>query len=404
MATSSRSVWPVRVRERSISRAMDSAFRSVSDELEKLGVDVDNFMNEFAEGFEEGFADAFAESFDEAADAAKEVGEAAREAGQDIESAVDPAKNLGDAMQDVGDGADEIRKTGDAARDAGDSMGSASGQAISFSDAIKGVITAAAGLKVLKEIKDFAMDSISLGMDYTAMMSEVGAISGASAQEMAQLEATAREYGATTVFSAQEAAEALKYMSLAGWDANQSASALGGVLDLAASSGMGLGEASDMVTDYLSAFGMEASQATYFADMLSFAQANSNTSARQLGEAFLNSAANLHSAGQDIETTTSMLEAMANQGTKGSRAGTQLAAIMRDITNSMENGAIKIGETSVAVADESGAFRDLTDIMKDVETAVDGMESAQRAAALSETFTADSTKGLNQILDRKSVV
>ena len=177
------------------------------------------------------------------------------------------------------------------------------------------------------------------------------------------MEDTARQYGATTVFSASEAAEALKYMSLAGWDAQQSTDALGGVLNLAAASSMGLGEASDMVTDYLSAFGMEANKSTYFADMLAYAQSNSNTTAAQLGEAYKNSAANMHAAGQDVETTTSLLEAMANQGRKGSEAGTTLGAMMRDITAKMDDGAIKIGETSIAVQYASGNFRDMTYIL-----------------------------------------
>lgn len=188
-------------------------------------------------------------------------------------------------------------------------------------------------------------------------------------------------------------------MSLAGWDAQQSSSALGGVLNLAAASGMELGQASDMVTDYLSAFGMQAQDSAYFADMLAYAQANSNTSAAQLGEAYRNSAANLNAAGQDVETVTSMLEAMANQGYKGSEAGTALTAVMRDITNNMEDGAIKIGETSVAVSDAQGNFRDLTDILLDVEKATNGMGEADRAAALGATFTADSTKGLNLMLN-----
>ena len=230
-------------------------------------------------------------------------------------------------------------------------------------------------------------------------MSEVQALSGATGSDLALLQNTAREYGATTVFSATEAAEALKYMSLAGWDAQQSSSALGGVLNLAAASGMELGQASDMVTDYLSAFGMQAQDSAYFADMLAYAQANSNTSAAQLGEAYRNSAANLNAAGQDVETVTSMLEAMANQGYKGSEAGTALTAVMRDITNNMEDGAIKIGETSVAVSDAQGNFRDLTDILLDVEKATNGMGEADRAAALGATFTADSTKGLNLMLN-----
>lgn len=248
-------------------------------------------------------------------------------------------------------------------------------------------------------IKDLIGNVMELGKNFTSTMSEVQAISGASGEELETLEACAREYGATTVFSASESAEALKYMALAGWDVEQSTSALGGVLNLAAASGMDLGAASDMVTDYLSAFGMEASDAAYFADMLSYAQSSSNTTAEALGEAYKNCAANLNAAGQDVETVTSLLEGMANQGYKGSEAGTALAAIMRDITNAMDNGAIQIGDTTVAVMDAKGNFRDLTDIITDVSGAVDGMGTAERATALSSTFTADSTKGLNLILN-----
>lgn len=260
-------------------------------------------------------------------------------------------------------------------------------------------LAADAIMRAVDSIKNLVGNVIELGQNFTSTMSEVSAISGATGEDFEKLEACAREYGATTVFSASNAAEALKYMSLAGWDADQSTSALGGVLNLAAASGMELGAASDMVTDYLSAFAMEAGDAAYFADLLSYAQSHSNTTAEALGEAYKNCAANLNAAGQDVETVTSLLEGMANQGYKGSEAGTAMAAIMRDITNGMKDGAIKIGETSVAVMDAQGNFRDLTDILTEVEAATNGMGDAERAVALSSTFTADSTKGLNLILN-----
>lgn len=260
-------------------------------------------------------------------------------------------------------------------------------------------LAADAIMRAVDGIKNLVGNVIELGQNFTSTMSEVSAISGATGEDFEKLEACAREYGATTVFSASNAAEALKYMSLAGWDADQSTSALGGVLNLAAASGMELGAASDMVTDYLSAFAMEAGDAAYFADLLSYAQSHSNTTAEALGEAYKNCAANLNAAGQDVETVTSLLEGMANQGYKGSEAGTAMAAITRDITNGMKDGAIKIGETSVAVMDAQGNFRDLTDILTEVEAATNGMGDAERAVALSSTFTADSTKGLNLILN-----
>ena len=312
-----------------------------------------------------------------------------------IEKVSKSAKDTAETLEDVDKKADGA---GDSVEDAGQAAKNADGGfstwKATLANLASNVIT-----KAVTGCTNLAKSVVDLGTDFTSTMSEVQAISGASDEQMKQLEATARQFGATTVFSANDAAEALKYMSLAGWSVEQSTSALGGVLDLAAASGMELGQASDMVTDYLSAFGLEADKAAYFADLLSYAQSHSNTTAEQLGEAYRNCAANLNAAGQDVETTTSLLEAMANQGYKGSEAGTALTAIMRDVTNAMKDGNIQIGDTTISVMDANGNFRDLTDILTDVESATDGMGDAQRAAALSSTFTADSTKGLNLILN-----
>lgn len=374
----------------SLGNAMDRAASS----MDSLGDSVGQAMEEL----EQSSAVDFSEGFENAADGADELTRAAEDAGESIDSLSESTESLGDSVDGLGDG-DGLDNLGESAEEAGSSMGEAEGKANSLADSLKKLFAVISMTAVLSQVGKYASDAIDIGKDYTAMMSEVQALSGATGSDLALLQNTAREYGATTVFSATEAAEALKYMSLAGWDAQQSSSALGGVLNLAAASGMELGQASDMVTDYLSAFGMQAQDSAYFADMLAYAQANSNTSAAQLGEAYRNSAANLNAAGQDVETVTSMLEAMANQGYKGSEAGTALTAVMRDITNNMEDGAIKIGETSVAVSDAQGNFRDLTDILLDVEKATNGMGEADRAAALGATFTADSTKGLNLMLN-----
>lgn len=374
----------------SLGNAMDRAASS----MDSLGDSVGQAMEEL----EQSSAIDFSEGFESAADGAEELTRAAEDAGESIDSLSESTESLGDSVDGLGDG-DGLENLGESADEAGASMGEAEGKANSLADSLKKLFAVVSMAAVLSQVGKYASDAIDIGKDYTAMMSEVQALSGATGSDLALLQNTAREYGATTVFSATEAAEALKYMSLAGWDAQQSSSALGGVLSLAAASGMELGQASDMVTDYLSAFGMQAQDSAYFADMLAYAQANSNTSAAQLGEAYRNSAANLNAAGQDVETVTSMLEAMANQGYKGSEAGTALTAVMRDITNNMEDGAIKIGETSVAVSDAQGNFRDLTDILLDVEKATNGMGEADRAAALGATFTADSTKGLNLMLN-----
>lgn len=243
-----------------------------------------------------------------------------------------------------------------------------------------------------------AAAAVKVTADFDTSMSKVRALSGATGDEFEALRNKAREMGSTTQYSASEAADALSYMALAGWDTQQMMGGLDGVLNLAAASGMDLAQASDMVTDYLSAFGLQASDATRMADELAYAQANSNTTTQQLGDAFGNTAAQMHTAGQSMETTTAILEAFANQGLKGSEAGTALSAMVRDITQHMEDGAIKIGDTTIQVQDANGNFRNMIDILADVEKATDGMGSAEKSAALMTTFTARSVKGVSMAL------
>lgn len=244
--------------------------------------------------------------------------------------------------------------------------------------------------------------SIKTAADFESSMSNVQALSGATGSELEQLSNLAKEMGANTQFSASEAADALGYMALAGWDTQQSMNALPGVLNLAAASGMGLAEASDLVTDYLSAFGEEADQAGRMADVLSYAQANSNTTTAGLGEAFKNCAANANAFGLDIEQTTALIGKLSDQGLKGSEAGTALSAVFRDITQKMKDGNITIGKTKIAVQDANGNYRSMTDILRDVENATDGMGDAQKNAALMSTFTSDSLKALNILLQTGS--
>lgn len=278
-----------------------------------------------------------------------------------------------------------------------------------------------------EKLKGLASSVLQTGMDFTASMSEVQALSGATGKELEALTETAKEYGASTQFTASESAQALKYMALAGWDTQQMTAGLPGILSLAASSGMELAQASDIVTDYLSAFGMEAEQSAYMADLLSYAQANSNTTVEQLSGAYKNCAANLHAAGQSVETTTALLAMMANQGFKGEEAGTALSAVMRDLSDKMQladdkmvqsNQSLKgtadyienlsdlqgqyvitVGNTAIAVSDANGNYRQLTDVLKDMEQATGSMSEAERTAALQSTLTADSIKGVNVMLN-----
>ncbi|WP_158571222.1 phage tail tape measure protein [Blautia sp. OF03-15BH] len=258
-------------------------------------------------------------------------------------------------------------------------------------------------VNALGQVVDKAAQAIqyaaNVGSSFEAGMSEVAAISGATGTQLQALTQKAKELGNSTKFSATEAASAFTNMSLAGWTVEQSISGIDGVLQLAAASGMGLADASQAVTDNISAFNLQASDASKIADMMAFAQANSSTTAAELAQSYKNCAANMHSAGQDIETTTSILEILANNGLRGAEAGTAVAAMMRDMTSKMEDGSIAIGDANVKVMDSNGNFRDMTDVLKDVEKATKGMGDAEKQAALLSTFTSDSIKGLNMILN-----
>lgn len=357
-----------------------------ADQITDTVADVDQSLDDMGDGVSKAplteemqrASESVSESAEKIAKSAEEADKSTEEFGKNTDTS-GMRKSFREAEREVGSSCTGI-----------DAAVSKAGQTIAT------FVSAAAIASAVKQATQYVVE---VGSAFEASMSEVQAISGATGAELEKMSAKAKQLGSTTKFSATEASQAFKYMALAGWDTNKSISAVDGVLQLAAASGMDLAAASDMVTDYLSAFGMEASQATYMADMLAYAQSHSNTTAEQLGEAYKNCAANMNASGQDIETTTAMLEALANQGSKSSEAGTKVSAIMRDITAKMDEGKIAIGDTTVAVMDANGNFRDMTDIIKDVDTATQGMGDAEKAAALASTFTSDSISGLNMILN-----
>jgi len=273
--------------------------------------------------------------------------------------------------------------------------------------------------------------AVKTAADFESAMSKVMAITDTSAEGYEvtydKLSEKAKQMGATTAFSASQAADALYYMSLAGWDANQSIAGIDGVLSLAAASGMELAAASDMVTDYLTAFGLQSEYASNMADALAYAQANSNTTTQLLGDAFGNCATQANAFGLSLEETISLLSTMANAGLKGSEAGTALSAVFRDITQNMYTvyneyealqymtdgwvsstgnmwdlvgrSVIDIGNVMVPVSDLEGNFRSLTDILADVTKATEGLGSAEKAQALmADTFTSRSIKAMNILM------
>lgn len=242
--------------------------------------------------------------------------------------------------------------------------------------------------KLASGLKNVVSDVVRTGEEFTAAISKVGAISGATADELKQLEDAARLYGSTTMYSAKESADALQYMALAGWNAQQAIDALPSVLNLAASSGMDLGRASDIVTDYITAFGLSVDDAARFVDIMSYAMSHSNTTTEMLGEAYKNCAATAHSMGITVEEVTAALMTMANAGVKGGEAGTTLNTLMTRLATDTKGCATQLKEFGVEIYDlTTGKMNSLSKIMVDLSAAWDSLNgNMQRQAELAKAI------------------
>ena len=244
--------------------------------------------------------------------------------------------------------------------------------------------------------------AVKIAADFESQMSKVGAISGATADDMELLSTKAREVGSSTKFSASESAEAFEFMALAGWKTSDMLDGIDGMMSLAAASGAELATVSDIVTDGLSMFGLEAKESARFADVLAAASANTNTNVEGMGEALKYVGASANAAGLSIEETSAFIGMLADNGIKGSSAGTAMNAVLRDMKSKSKDGALAIGKTSVAVYDAEGNMRSLSDILTDVEKGTEDMTVAQRDAALMAIFGDEAMRGVNIALSSGS--
>ena len=252
-------------------------------------------------------------------------------------------------------------------------------------------------MHITGKLLDVEQAALQVGMDFDASMSNVYGLMSSlnlSQDQMDALRDTAREMGATTKFSASEAADAMGYMALAGWDDAQVIAGIPGVLNLAAAANMDLAKASDIVTDTMTPFGMAADRAGEAADVFAYAQANSNTTVEALGEAMKYAAPTADAFGMTLQDTAAAMGVLANAGIKGSQGGTTLNAMLRDMKNNAKNGAIAIGKTKVALTNTDGSYRSYAAIIRDIDKATSSMTASQRDAALGAIFGDESLKGI----------
>lgn len=221
-------------------------------------------------------------------------------------------------------------------------------------------------IRGLKEMGKFALE---VGGNFDSGMSKVGAVSGASAEQMAELRDKAKEMGASTKFSATESAEAFNYMAMAGWKTNDMLDGIEGIMNLAAASGEDLANTSDIVTDALTAFGMTAADSGKFADILATASSNANTNVGMMGETFKYIAPLAGAMGYSAEDTAVAIGLMANSGIKASSAGTQLRAALTNMVKPTESMEAIMQELGLSVSNDDGSMKSLDQTLNEIRSA-----------------------------------
>ncbi len=221
-------------------------------------------------------------------------------------------------------------------------------------------------------------DTIDTYKGFESAMSQVKAISGATESQFEQLTEKAKEMGAKTKFTAEEAADAFNYMAMAGWKSADMLNGIEGIMNLAAASGEDLATTSDIVTDALTAFGLTAGDADHFADVLAAASSNSNTNVGMMGETFKYVAAMAGTLGYSIEDTALAIGLMANAGIKSSQAGTELNSIFTRLSVNTSHARDTLEGLGIAFFDSNGKARPFKNVLDELRVAMKGLTDQEK--------------------------
>lgn len=326
-----------------------------------------------------------------------------------VSAASDAVENFDGMSGDAEIGAsDEATPVIRAAQDAAESWGgSVFNATIGVIDAATAPISALASAAKNPVVQGASLIGASFGVaesvnsfqDFESMMSQVKAISGATGQEFDDLTAKAQEMGATTKFTATESAEAFNYMAMAGWKPQQMIDGISGIMSLAAASGEDLGTTSDIVTDALTAFGLQAGDAGHFADVLAQASANANTNVSMLGESFKYVAPVAGAMNYSVEDTSLALGLMANASIKGSMAGTALKTSLANMAAPTDSMAAAMDKYGISLTDSEGNMKSLRGVIDNLRGSLGGLSETEQTAAASTIFGKEAMSGMLAIIN-----
>ena len=242
-------------------------------------------------------------------------------------------------------------------------------------------------------------DTVGTYGAFEESMSNVKAISGATGEEFEKLTAKAKEEGATTKFTAKDSADAFGYMAMAGWKTEDMLNGIDGIMSLAAASNEDLATTSDIVTDALTAFGLQASDSGHFADVLAQASANANTNVGMMGESFKYVAPVAGALKYSVEDVSLALGLMANASVKGSMAGTSLKTSLANLaapTDKMQGAMDRYG---ISLTKRNGEMKTLHEVLDNLRSSLGGLSETEQTAAASTIFGKEAMAGMLAIIN-----
>lgn len=312
------------------------------------------------------------------------------EVGAAIRAAEEEQQRLNQQMRQCGNGLENTNRNIDR-------MNRSINRATGSTDGLLSKIKQLAAASAITILVKLSFDTFA---NFEQEMARVRAISGATAEEYKLLENSARELGRNTTFSATEAAEGMKYLSMAGWETNQIVAAMPGMLNLAAAGAVDLGETADIVSDTMTGFGLSASQAMHVADVFAETVTSTNTDVTMMGEAMKYVSPIAKQFGADIEQTSAMIGLMANAGIKASQAGTSLRAGLLRLADPRARAEMQLEKLGLSFVDAAGDMKDIQQIIQEVSTAFAGLSESERLAAGQRIFGVEAASGWLAMLDQ----
>lgn len=355
--------------------ATDKLKSSISEQQSKLDSLKKHYADLVAEG--KGLSD-------EAENTAKEISELSSEL-QENKNRLSEAEKAADEFDNSLDDVD------DAAQKASDGFSVMKGALADLvADGIRATIDA---------VKDLAKETFQVGAGFESAMSQVAAVSGASAEEVEQLTAKAEEMGAKTKFSATESADAFNYMAMAGWKTEDMLNGIEGIMNLAAASGADLATSSDIVTDALTAMGYGAQDAGKLADVLAAASSNANTNVEMMGGTFKYAAPLVGALGYNMEDTALAAGLMANAGIKAEKAGTALRSIFSRLSAPPKECAESMDRLGLSLTDGDGKMKDFSVIMEELREKFANLSETEQTAEAKHLAGQEAMSGLLAIVN-----